>query len=203
MDQNPITDAEVIELSVNDPERFGAIYERYADEVHRFALRRIGRDLADDVTAETFAVALRQRRSFDRTRASARPWLFGIAANLVGKHRRTEVRALRAVARLQADPVAASFTTSEATDDRVVASAAGPALAQALSRLSPGDRHVLLLIAWADLSYLEVAEALGIPIGTVRSRLHRARSRVRRSLALHPTLRFEASITEEEPTWTT
>ena len=199
-----LDDGYVIALSVVEPDRFAAIYQRYADDVHRFVMRRLGRDLADDVTAETFAIALRQRDGFDQTRTNARPWLFGIAANLVGKHRRTEVRALRAVARLQADPVAATFAPQEATDDRVVASAAGPALAVALAKLSAGDRQVLLLVAWADLSYAEVAEALAIPVGTVRSRLNRARTRVRSSLSHDPTLRADrTAISREASTWTT
>ena len=97
-------DGDVIARSVHEPECFGLIWDRYAGDVHRFVMRRLGRDLADDVTAETFAQALRQRARFEAGR-SARPWLFGIAANLIGKHRRTEIRGLRAVARLGADPV--------------------------------------------------------------------------------------------------
>lgn len=182
-------DGAVIARSVDDPDRFAVIWNRYAGDVHRFVMRRLGRDLADDVTAETFAVALRQRDGFDRSRTSARPWLFGIAANLVGKHRRTEVRGLRAVARLGADPVAATFGPHAAADDRLVAAAASRELATALAKLAPGDRQVLLLVAWADLSYAEVAEALDIPVGTVRSRLNRARTKVRSSLAHDPTLR--------------
>ncbi len=100
-------DAEAIARSVDDPTEFGVVYDRYADDVHRFVLRRLGADLADDITAETFATALRHRARYDPARPNARPWLFGIAANLVGKHRRSEVRGLRAVARLGADPVAA------------------------------------------------------------------------------------------------
>jgi len=197
-------DGAVIAHSVADPDRFAVIWERHAGDVHRFVMRRLGRDLADDVTAETFAIALRQRGGFDQARTNARPWLFGIAANIVGKHRRTEVRGLRAVARLGADPVAATFVPQEATDDRVVASAAGPALAVALAKLSPGDRQVLLLVAWADLSYAEVAEALAIPVGTVRSRLNRARTRVRSSLDHDPTLRTDRpTVPREAPTWTT
>src|ERR687889_392036 len=99
-------DGEAIARSVADPSLFGLVYYRYADDVHRFVMRRLGRDLADDVTAETFATALRLRGRYDTDRLNARPWLFGIAANLVGKHRRAEVRGLRAVARLGAGPVA-------------------------------------------------------------------------------------------------
>jgi RNA polymerase sigma-70 factor, ECF subfamily len=189
-------DGVLIARSREDPAVFAVIYDRYADDVHRFVLRRLGRDLADDVTAETFTQAFRLRERFDAARANARPWLFGIAANLVGRHRRTEVRGLRAVVRLHADPVAESWEGP--TDDRVVASSAGPALAAALAKLSAADRDVLLLTAWADLTYAEVAEALDIPVGTVRSRLNRARQRVRQSLAHEPG--FTLNLTTKEAT---
>jgi DNA-directed RNA polymerase specialized sigma24 family protein len=131
-------DGAVIAGSVADPDRFAVIWDRYAGDVHRFVMRRLGRDLADDVTAETFVIALRQRGGFEMTPPSARPWLFGIAANLVGKHRRTEVRGLRAVARLGADPIAASFGPHDAADDRLVAAAATRALATAPGRAHAG-----------------------------------------------------------------
>jgi RNA polymerase sigma factor (sigma-70 family) len=199
-DQAHPSDAELLARCGDDPSSFAVIYDRYADDVHRFVLRRLGRDLADDLTADTFTAAFRQRDRFDGTRASARPWLFGIAANLIGKHRRTEVRALRAVTRLQTDPVSTSW--EESADDRLAASSAGPALATALAKLSVPDRHVLLLVAWADLSYAEVAEALGIPLGTVRSRLNRARTRVRLSLAHDPTFTRSTLHLTEAPAWT-
>jgi RNA polymerase sigma-70 factor (ECF subfamily) len=191
------SDADVIARSVREPECFGLIWDRYAGDVHRFVMRRLGRDLADDVTAETFAAALRQRARFEPGR-SARPWLFGIAANLIGKHRRTEIRGLRAVARLGIDPVERSWMP-EGVEERVMAGSARPALASALAELATGDRHVLLLVAWADLTYAEVAEALGIPVGTVRSRLHRARQAVRRSLTHDP---LTEPMLREVPTWT-
>jgi RNA polymerase sigma factor (sigma-70 family) len=193
------SDAEVLARSGEDPAAFAVIYDRYADDVHRFTLRRLGSDLADDLTAETFTAAFRHRERFDSARGSARPWLFGIAANLIGKHRRAEVRGLRAVVRLHNDPVSDSW--QESADARVVASSAGPALASALTKLSVADRHVLLLVAWADLTYAEVAEALDIPVGTVRSRLNRARERVRRSLAHDPSFTTPVPTTEE-PLWT-
>lgn len=179
-DQTQPSDAVLLARSGEDPASFAAIYDRHADDVHRFVLRRLGRDLADDLTADTFAAAFRQRDRFDGSRGTARPWLFGIAANLIGKHRRSEIRALRAVARLHADPVAASW--EDLADERVAASSTGPALASALAKLSVADRNVLLLVAWADLTYTEVAQALQLPVGTVRSRLNRARRKVRAAL---------------------
>ncbi|MFG3031074.1 RNA polymerase sigma factor [Streptomyces sp. NPDC048253] len=173
-------DASVISDSLSRPELFGELYHRHAAVIHRYAARRLGEDAAEDITAETFLAAFRARGRYDVSRADARPWLYGIAANLIGKQRRTEVRALRALARTGRDPVADSW--ADRSDSRVTAQAAQGRLAGALAGLSRGDRDVLLLVAWADLGYQEVAEALAIPVGTVRSRLNRARRKVRLAL---------------------
>ncbi len=180
-------DAGLIAASLAQPELFAQLFDRYSRAIHGYATRRLGADAADDITAETFLTAFRIRARFDAARVSARPWLYGIAGKLIGRHRRQEVRALKILARSGTDPVAESWTDS--ADDRVAAQAAARPLAGALASLSTGDRHVLLLIAWADLSYQEVAEALDIPIGTVRSRLNRARKKVRTVLGeTAPTL---------------
>ena len=175
-----LDDAALIERSWHEPEAFAALYDRHAAPIHRFAGRRLGDQLADDVVGETFLAAFRRRKRYDLGRADARPWLYGIAANVIGKHRRAEVRMLRAFARTGADPVAAGH--ADLVDSRVCAAAVQRDLAAALAALTTGDRDVLLLVAWADLSYEETAAALGIPVGTVRSRLHRARRKVREAL---------------------
>jgi RNA polymerase sigma factor (sigma-70 family) len=175
-----LDDAVLIERSWHEPEAFAALYDRHAAPIHRFAGRRLGDQMADDVVGETFLAAFRRRKRYDLRRADARPWLYGIAANVIGKHRRAEVRMLRAFARTGADPVAAGH--ADLVDSRVCAAAVQRDLAAALAGLPAGDRDVLLLIAWADLSYEETAAALGIPVGTVRSRLHRARRKVREAL---------------------
>src|SRR5579863_9237880 len=172
-----LDDAALIERSWHEPEAFAALYDRHAAPIYRFAGRRLGDQLADDVVGETFLAAFRRRKRYDLRRADARPWLYGIAANVIGKHRRAEVRMLRAFARTGADPVADGH--ADRVDSRVCAAAVQRDLAAALAGLSAGDRDVLLLIAWADLSYEETATALGIPIGTVRSRLNRARRKIR------------------------
>ncbi|MFI6940768.1 RNA polymerase sigma factor [Streptomyces sp. NPDC050418] len=184
-------DAAVIRRSLAQPEVFAELYDRYAPDIHRYAARRLGDGHADDLTAETFLAAFRTRSRYDLGRENARPWLYGIAANLIGKQRRTEVRGLRALARTGTDPVAESWV--ERADSRVVAQSAHGPLAGALAGLSAGDRHVLLLVAWADLTYPEVAEALGIPLGTVRSRLNRARRKVRSALGADPAFVVDAS----------
>jgi RNA polymerase sigma factor (sigma-70 family) len=170
-------DAALIEQSWQEPEAFAGLYDRHARQIHRYVTRRLGDSVADDVVADTFLAAFRLRERYDLCRLDARPWLYGIAANLIGKHRRAEIRMLRALARTGADPVAESY--ADRADARLSAAAAQRDLAAALAALAAGDREVLLLIAWADLNYDEVAVALGIPVGTVRSRLHRARRKVR------------------------
>jgi RNA polymerase sigma-70 factor, ECF subfamily len=175
-----LDDAALIERSWWEPEAFAHLYDRHAVLIHRYAGRRLGDQMADDVVAETFLAAFRRRKRYDLRRRDARPWLYGIAANVIGKYRRAEVRMLRAFARTGADPV--THGHSDRIDSRVSAAAVQRDLAAALAGLPAGDRDVLLLIAWADLSYEETAAALRIPVGTVRSRMNRARRKVREAL---------------------
>jgi len=170
-------DAHVIARSRDEPELFAVIFRRHAPHLQRYITRRLGPDQAQDVLNEVFLAAFRSRDRYDRTRLDARPWLYGIATNLIGRHRRTEVRALRALAATGVDPVTEAFT--ERSDARVVAAAAGRRLASALAGLGADYRDALLLVAWADLTYEEAAAALAVPVGTVRSRVSRARSRMR------------------------
>jgi RNA polymerase sigma-70 factor (ECF subfamily) len=186
-----LSDAEVIERSGREPETFAVLYDRHAAHIHRYVTRRLGADVADDVVADTFLDAFRQRGRYRSDRADARPWLYGIAANLIGKHRRSETRMLHAFARTGADPVAQTY--ADQVDDRVSAAAAQRRLADAIAGLPPKYREVLLLVAWAGLSHEETAEALGIAPGTVRSRLHRARKKALAALGGQNPV----SITEE------
>jgi RNA polymerase sigma factor (sigma-70 family) len=192
----PPSDAAIIEWSASDPEAFAVLYDRHAGPLHRYAARRLGESVADDIVADTFLSAFRKRAHFDpRASSDARPWLYGIAANLIGKYTRSEVRMLRAYARTGADPVLTRQATFDDALSRVDSAIAERDLARALATLAKGDREVLLLIAWADLSYAEVATALGIPVGTVRSRLNRARTKLRAALGgIDPTSRHEVSL---------
>jgi RNA polymerase sigma factor (sigma-70 family) len=174
--RSELSDGAVIAASLADPARFGEIFDRHYAEINRYLARRVGIAPADEIAADTFVVALRSRDRYDSRAEDARPWLFGIAANLVRRHWRTERRRLRAYARTGCDPVSDGL---DEVDRRVDALAAGPQLAAALAALSGHEREVLLLFAWADLSYEEIARALDIPAGTVRSRLSRARAHVR------------------------
>src|SRR5437763_14389681 len=99
-------DAGLIAESCRAPERFGVVFDRHAAAIHGYIARRLGRDAADDLVAETFLVAFRQRGRYDPDQPSARPWLYGIATRLVSRRRRDEVRFFRAIARTGADPAA-------------------------------------------------------------------------------------------------
>ena len=169
-------DGEVIRASLDVPERFGEIFERHYRTLDSYCVRRLG-GAGHDVSAATFVAAFHGRAGFDPVRGDVRGWLYGIASNLLRRHRRSEARRLHAYARSEpAMPV-----TFDA-DTRIDAVAAGTRLAQGLRGLPGRDRDALLLFAWADLSYEQIAVALGIPIGTVRSRIARARSRLRNAL---------------------
>lgn len=170
-------DCDLIDESRTRPEAFAALFDRYSGMLYRYVSRRLGPEIAEDLVGETFLVAFARRSHYDLAYADARPWLFGIATRIVSRHHRTEAARYRALRRSPAEDIA------ESPDDRVIAGvtaqASRPALARSLAGLSSRDRDVLLLVAWSDLSYVEVARALDIPIGTVRSRLNRARRKVR------------------------
>jgi RNA polymerase sigma factor (sigma-70 family) len=165
----PRIDAEAIAASLSEPRAFVAVFDRHFDAIHGYLRRRVGKEIADELAAETFAQAFEHRKRYDLRRPDARPWLYGIAHNLLRHHYRDEERALRAYAR---------SVDLNASEPPVPSSE----IATLLAELSSDERDVLLLVAWAELEYAEVAEALGIPVGTVRSRLNRARGRVRELL---------------------
>lgn len=176
-------DSDVIAGSQAAPGSFAAIFDRHFDAIHAYLQRRIGRDLADELAAETFLVAFDRRAAYDVSRPDARPWLFGIATNLLHRHRRREVRQLRAYARSATDPVLDAF---EGVDARIDASGMRRELVDALAGVPAEELDALLLFAWADFSYAEIGTALAIPTGTVRSRLSRARARIRAALEPEP-----------------
>jgi RNA polymerase sigma factor (sigma-70 family) len=167
-------DASLIARSLREPAAFAAVFDRHWPGVHRYCASRAG-SAGEDLAAETFRVAFDERAKFDPRYTDARPWLYGIATNLL-RHW------FRAAARRAPDPPRHEWDFTEEALGRVEASALGPGLAAALRAVAACDRDALLLHAWAELTYTEIAEATGVPVGTVRSRIHRARSRLRAHL---------------------
>lgn len=178
------SDAEIIADSIDQPHVFTALFDRYAQGIYRFIARRIGAVDAHDVVSQTFLVAFENRARYDAAFPSARPWLYGIASNVMRHHCRSEARAWRAMAVIGTEDEP-SFVDDVV--DRVDGWARTAAMAEVLADLEDRDRDVLLLFAWEEFSYAEIAAALAIPVGTVRSRLHRARTQLQKALG-QPTL---------------
>jgi RNA polymerase sigma factor (sigma-70 family) len=164
-------DASAILASLDEPTAFVPIFQAHYDELHGFLRRRLGIELADELASEVFSQAFRTRRRYDPSRGSVRCWLYGIANRLITQQRRAEARRTR----LAELPGASDAPLDEQAIAHADARALRPVLARALGSLSRDDRDALLLFAWAGLSYEEIAYALHVPVGTVRSRIHRAR----------------------------
>jgi RNA polymerase sigma factor (sigma-70 family) len=177
------TDKEIISRSRNGPAAFGELYDRHAGVVFRYASRRAGDTAAEDVMAETFLVAFENRHSFNDSTDSALPWLLGIATNLLKHHHRSEARALRAYvksANRQPEP------WSDAVDHQIDVGVATGLVAAELAAMAAIDRDTILLYTWGGLSYTEISAAMDVPVGTVRSRLNRARKTLRAALGFSP-----------------
>jgi RNA polymerase sigma factor (sigma-70 family) len=169
-----MTDAEVIKASLAEPSAFGELFDRHAAVLLRYLVRRVGPNDADGLLGELWRIAFERRSSYDCDRADARPWLYGIATNLLSNHRRSEARRINATVRMRTVQ-----SEDVEPDDKLDAAVLWPKVASAVAELPDTERSVLLLYAWENLSYEEIAASLDIPIGTVRSRLNRARARIR------------------------
>jgi RNA polymerase sigma-70 factor (ECF subfamily) len=187
-------DSEAVSASLHTPAGFATIFDRHFDAVHAYLQRRVGPDLAEELSAQTFLVAFDKRGGYDPDQPDARPWLFGIATNLVRRHHRDEVRQFRAYARSAEDPVLDAFDGVEA---RLDASQMRRELVDALAQVPVEELDALLLYAWAELSYPEIASALDVPTGTVRSRLSRARGRIRAALGADQPQTLGQPVPEE------
>jgi RNA polymerase sigma factor (sigma-70 family) len=175
------TDSETIVASAREPARFAVIFDRHYDEILSYLARRVDRALAEELASETFVRAFAGRGGYDPAYQDARPWLFGIATNVVRKHARSEERRRRAYARaLEPDENKGGL---EGTTERVDAAMEARNVAVELARLRPADRDTLLLFALTDLDYEGIALATGVPVGTVRSRLHRVRRNLQAALS--------------------
>jgi RNA polymerase sigma-70 factor (ECF subfamily) len=156
--------------------RFEQLYLDCETKLFRYLARRVGATLAEDLTAEAFAIAWQRFGDYDPARAAFSTWVFGIAINLLRRHTRAEIYQLGTFSRTGTDP--AQPSDESAIVDRLVADAFWPKVAAELADMDDVDRDVLTLYAWAEMSYGAIAETLGIPVGTVRSRISRARSRL-------------------------
>lgn len=158
-----------------DAEVVWAWFDEHARSLGSYAARRVGPNLARDVVAETFRIACEQYDQFDPGRGAERAWLFGIATNLIRRHWRTEERRLR----IQAQASRIDSTRGDPllrVDERLDASKHYQRVVDAVAKLDPEDRDLLVLIAWEQMTSREAAAVLGIPAGTVRSRLTRIRT---------------------------
>jgi RNA polymerase sigma factor (sigma-70 family) len=180
-------DPELLERAGSQPEVFGELFRRHSRSVYAYCARRTGNlDLAEDLTSIVFMEAFRRRRKLQLSNASALPWLLGVANNVARNADRSVRRYRSALDRL---PPQANSTSSE--DNAIERLAAQEAIARALeaiSALTRAEQDVVLLVLWSELSYADAATALGIPIGTVRSRLASARAKFNGSATVTKTL---------------
>jgi RNA polymerase sigma factor (sigma-70 family) len=181
MEKREPSDAAVLARSLAEPHAFTLIFDRYYRAIYGYLSRRVGPALADDLAAETFTRAFERRSSYDTSAERALPWLYGIATNLLAHHRRSEARQFRALAAAVQPDVPDSGTLDAGVAERLVAG---------LEQLDDYDREALLLYAWAELKYEEIASVLEIPLGTVQSRLHRARGKLRGALEADDVVRL-------------
>lgn len=163
------SDAELLMRSVSDPSAFAAVYERHGQAVRRYVARRVGSEAGEDLAADVFVRAFRARERYRAECGSALPWLLGVANHVIAGHRRSEVRRLKALQRL----AGAAPQLIDHEDYGL-----GADLVRELRRLSSDDRDALLLVVWGELTYEEVATALDVPVGTVSSRVARARRKL-------------------------
>jgi RNA polymerase sigma factor (sigma-70 family) len=177
------SDAAVIADSLAEPDRFAEIFDRHFATVFRFAERRVGRDQAAEVASETFARAFAKRRSFRPDAVDALPWLLGIASKLILHERRRFVRYLAAVERASTETRTAERDGGVSSADRRLDLPGDWArMRGALLQLPDVDRELLLLVTWDELSYADAAAVLELPLGTIRSKLHRSKARLRELL---------------------
>jgi RNA polymerase sigma factor (sigma-70 family) len=172
-----LDDSEAIARSLSRPGVFELIFDRHFAAIHRYVHHCLGPDAADDLAAETFVRAFAARARYAPLTVDARPWLFAIAANLV----RDEVR------RRRRDSGLAERLSRQTAAPQPAGADRDPQLHAAMLGLRDEEREALVLFAWAELTYEEIAHATGAATGTVRSRLSRARAHLRDTLAPAPT----------------
>ncbi len=179
-------DSDLVAMAGSEPEAFGELFRRYSRSVYAYCARRTGNlDLAEDLTSVVFMEAFRRRRKLKLSNTSALPWLIGVANNVVRNANRSLRRYRSALDRI---PVPANGMSSEEDAmERLRAQEALASALEAMSALRQGEQDVVLLVLWSEFSYVDAATALGIPVGTVRSRLASARAKFKDSAPVTST----------------
>jgi RNA polymerase sigma-70 factor (ECF subfamily) len=176
----PSDDELLASLRAEDLSTLGLLFDRYALDVRRFIARLgVAPGDVDDLTQTTFLIVLDAAPRY-RGGQPARAWLFGLAANAVRAHRRMSARIARKLAAWSREP---QHTMAGSLSDSLEVREDCARAARALSRLSARKREVFVMVAMEGLPAETVGEALGIPVGTVWTRLHHARRELRAHLA--------------------
>jgi RNA polymerase sigma factor (sigma-70 family) len=180
-------DSDLLAMAGSEPEALGELFRRYSRSVYAYCARRTGNlDLAEDLTSIVFMEAFRHRRKLQLSNASALPWLIGVANNVIRNANRSLRRYRSALGRI---PVPADGASSEEnTMERLGAEEALARALEAISNLSQREQDVVLLVVWSEFTYADAATALGVPVGTVRSRLASARGKFKDAAPITSTI---------------
>ena len=171
-------------MKQGDEQAFAALYRRHKDSVYRFALLYCGSPaVASDVAQDTFLHFITQPGQFDPTRGSVGAWLCGIARNLARKHFNHREDATDPHDLQDDRAMGEAHVDRDSPLERLLRAEAAEEVRQAVAAIAPHYRDVLILCELSELSYAEAAQVCGIDIGTVRSRLSRARSLLAHRLA--------------------
>ena len=192
-----VSDAKIIGRSLVEPHVFEEIFDRHYRTIYRYVARRLGRDAADDIASDVFLRAFDGRHRYDQTRSSCVPWLYGIAANVCRTTSRSRFREAKAVRRLETVDTAPDSAEGIAWRLDASDAVAKSGLVDAINALRFDERETLYLQVFGGLSYPEIAEAMDVPVGTVRSRLSRTKAKLR-----EPLERLRESDTDREGRWT-
>ncbi|WP_433179159.1 RNA polymerase sigma factor [Actinoallomurus sp. CA-150999] len=181
------TDAELWARAVDgEPEAFGTLFDRHARAVYNHCFRRTSDwSMAEDLTSVVFLESWRRRDDVRIARETALPWFLGVANNVLRNARRSMRRHQAALARVP--PALPEPDPADDVGDRLDDERAMRRVTELLRRLPAADRDVIELCLWDGLSYEDAATALDVPVGTVRSRLSRARARLRDMEAREPS----------------
>lgn len=183
---------EEIERMTLGPDDLSRLYTGHSEALFNYLARRVGREIAEDLVAETFRAAIESSESFDERRGDGRSWLFGIATNLARRHWRTEAQRLRALGRRDLDGFGGGDSVLSLADGvatRLDAAMDASFVAAAVSELAAEDREILILAAWERMNSTEIGSVLDMTPGAVRMRLGRIRQQLRTFINSQPSTR--------------